>query len=171
MKARLVKESLLNTDEMIHDLSDIIGLEEIDGGDLLKDSVAKELSEVMDNLKNAVKKWEMEDDSIPSAPNSQSFRASRSGTPISVQYNGWHRGGAYGWSGPFLVQIRIGGRLDLTIRQAIRKVSEMILEKYNFSCAWSKTRIDYTSGTNWSAVMMTAPRNDTHYQTIPYFKK
>jgi len=85
-------------------------------------------------------------DSVPSAPDSSKFRASRGGM-IDVVRNLQVHGGQYGMDRQFLVAIKVGGRLDSEVHTEIERYVKHVLDNVSSDTL----RFIKTSGTNWSA--------------------
>lgn len=148
-------------------LEKLLGVNKIKGGDLMKYSVVSELIQFLKKFKSVAEKFQQDDSWVASAPNSSTFRASRSGVPVSFSFNDVHHGGYYAGSTPFLIQVRIGGGIDYDIRQALLDVAQSILSKFTYESEYGKSRLTDTSGTNWSSWMITAPRKGDSYNIIP----
>ena len=167
-KERLEKAESEN--ELVHNFLQDINFKKIKGGNLADKKVQEELKNNLKLLRDVAEKYREQDSSVPaggfSGANSSTMRSSRSGTPISWEFNGTHRGGYYSGSTPFLVQIKVGGGLDYKVNSALVKVASNLLSKFNFESDLGSSRVTTTSGTNWSSAMLTAPSNGSHYTPI-----
>jgi hypothetical protein len=101
----------------------------------------------------------------------------QSGVALRISCNDVHRGGSYGGSTAYLIQLQVGGALDSTIHAAILLAASTILSKYSYSVNTEKSGVKGSSlrtsdGTNWSSVYLTAPTGEGNtYYTIPELNK
>lgn len=128
------------------------------------------------NLKGAADAMNVENTKIASAPNSTTMKASVSGTAINYSFNDIHRAGYYGFDKPYIINIQIGGGLELELKRAIEIIMVKFLSKYSFESDLGESKIVTDTGTNYNSVMLTAPTKDGQYSAITelpkiYFEK
>jgi len=150
--------------QAIFNLSKEIGANKAKGGNLKTPKVIAELYAILKKLASVEKN--VADSSVGAAPNSMSFRASQSGTAISIETNNIYRGGYYSVDKPFLLMVKVGGALPYEQSKVIRGVLIELLSKYYYTTNIGTSRIYDTSGTNWSAVMIVAPSNMTQWSPL-----
>jgi DNA-binding transcriptional ArsR family regulator len=153
-----------NIEEGVFKLSKEIGADKVKGGDLNIPKVRAQLYETLKNLASFEKN--VKDSSVAAAPNSMTFRASQSGTAISVDTNNVQRGGYYDGDTPYILQVKVGGALSSEKQRIIMRVLQDLLSKYTFTTELGSSKVKETGGTNWSSVMLTAPRNGNSYSTL-----
>lgn len=163
-----VHEDKEDVNEKVHDISEKIGIDKLRGGnpgvniyelDKALKGLASEFSNKADSSTGAAAGW------------SGTMRSSVSGQAISVDTNDVHRGGYYEGSTPYLIQVKIGGGLDSKDYKVAKEVATRILSKYSLKAdEHSDSYVTTTSGTNWSSVMLTAPRKSDSYVTQPSLK-
>lgn len=158
--------------ELIYNIKKELG--NIKGGDLNSLKVINELKKVLTKLKEIGNEFSTKDSSVPaggfSGANSFTMRSSQSGKAINLSFNSVHRGGYYSFDKPYLVQIQIGGALDLDKKRALIEVSKELLSKFNFESDLGKSHVQETDGTNWLSVMLTAPSKGGQYTIIKSLK-
>lgn len=156
--------------EIEFDILKDINFDKIQGGNLNSSPTISELRESLNKLIENTKKYSKKDESVPAGgfhgANSMTMRSSQSGTPIKILYNDIHRGGYYEGSTPFLIQIQVGGALDWNIKEGLLRGAKQLLSKFNYETSLGKSYIRETHGTNWSAIMLTAPNNNKEYSII-----
>jgi hypothetical protein len=146
-------------------------LEKYKGGDLNSYIVQKDLYEELSKFQKYCNiKFSEQDKKIGGTyyGSTQMFSSQR-GKAITLSFNDIHRGGYYGGSTPYIVQIQVGGSLDSNLKQSLLRVGDYILKKYFFNNEYGNSNVRETSGTNWSSVMLTSPEKDSRFFTIPYF--
>ena len=153
--------------ELAFDVSKEVGVDKIKGGSLKDYKTFSELIKYLEKFKTVTDKYKESDSWVASAPNSSTFRASRSGTPVSYSFNDVHHGGYYAGSTPYLVQVRIGGGINFEVRQSLMDVAKSILSKFTYESEYGKSGMRETDGTNWWSWMITAPRKGDSYNIIP----
>jgi len=161
-KQRFEKEQ--DKKQRVFNLSKKIGANKAMGGNLLNLNVRNELYKILDNLAKA--EPNVSDSSVGAAPNSMSFRASQSGTAISIETNNFFRGGYYSVDKPYLLLVKVGGALPYERESVIIDTLKDLLSKYYYTTSLGTSTIDDTSGTNWSAVMIVAPSNMTQWSPL-----
>lgn len=145
------------------------------GGDLNHIHKQLELKKQLEKFKKATEKYKVEDSSIPAAgfsgANSATMRSHQSGSPVSYSYNDIHRGGYWGGSTPYVLQIQVGGGLNYETQKAILEISKELIENYTFNTNLGNSFIFDTDGTNWSSVAIGAPRKDNQYSILNSLKE
>lgn len=172
------KKSHDNTEtvnQITHEILTKSKVEKLIGGDLQNQKVGAELIKGLKALKTAAENYSTKSDSIPaggfSGANSSTMSSSRSGIPVSWEFNGIHRGGSYGFDRAYIVLVKIGGALETKIKQSISNVAMKLLSKYSFNNDYGNSRIDTSSGTNYNSVMLTSPESNNRYFSLPYLNK
>ena len=125
--------------------------------------LAKEIKKIVDKYK----KYEVENTTVASAPNSSTFRAHVSGeiVPI-VNYN--HRSNFN--SEVYLLGIQVGGGVDDKIKDTIHNEMHKICSDYdNYDGGdGNKTFFKYVSGTNWTMFGITSKLYKYNDGTVDY---
>jgi hypothetical protein len=153
-----------NIKEGVFNLSKEIGADKAKGGDLKIPKVRAQLYAILKKMASV--ETNVKDSSVGAAPNSMSFRASQSGTAISIDTNDVYRGGYYDGSTPYILQVKVGGALSYDKQKIVLTVLKSLLSKYTFTTELGSSRVKETDGTNWSSVMLTAPSSGSSYSPL-----
>lgn len=152
-----------STTTIVSELSKALNLDKMMGGSLANPYYVFRLKEKLALLEILGKQYDTANDSIPVGGN---FYASQSGLTISARFNGVHRGGSYDGMIYYLVQIAVGGGIDMAVHNALLEVSKRLLSKYTYQSHMGEAMVLETSGTNWSSMLLSAPNNSTSVNTI-----
>lgn len=156
--------------KVVADISKQLGLGKVKGGDLNSFKVRKELKQSLDKLQQVGNQYNVNSRSVGaggfSGANSATMTSHQSGNAVTVDYNGTHHGSYYEGNTSFLVQIKVGGALDLNTSKALLQVGRELLDKFDFESNYGQARIKQTSGTAWSSVMLTAPSQNSRRNII-----
>lgn len=152
-----------STTAIVSKLSKALRLDNMLCGSLTNPYFVFTLQEKLRLLETLGKQYNTTNDSILVGG---SFYASQSGLAISTRFNGVHRGGSYEGSMYYLVQIAVGGGIDMAAHNALLEVAKRLLSKYSYQSHMGEAKVLETSGANWSSVLLTAPNNSTGVNTI-----
>ena len=157
------------------EITEEIDLYSADGGSLNNKRVLSELKSYLKKLKVACEKYKTDTKTIKaggfSGANSGSMSTIQSGIPIKIVFNDIHRGGYYQGSFPFLVQIQVGGNIDVNIKMAILDIAEELLSCYEYTGTIdgkeiTSNKVSVDSGTAWSGVALLAPQRGDKYSVL-----
>lgn len=122
--------------------------------------IFKDIVRVRRNIVTIVNRYkvhEVDNSSVPSAPNSAIFRASRSGK-LQFEFDYYSSAGQYGFSRRFLFAVKIGSNIAPVIQEEIKEKIYKIIKRYHqYNSSDGGVYCEYITGTNFDTYGLVIP--------------
>lgn len=122
---------------------------------IFKDCVA--VKKALQAIIEKYKIHEVDNSSVPSAPDTSKFRASRSGK-LQFEFNYFSSAGTYDFSRRFIFAVKIGSNIDAAIQEEIKEEIYKVIKPYHqYNGMDAGVHCEYKYGTNYDTYGLVIP--------------